>query len=146
MDYEIKSSPIGGVGIFAKQFIPKDSLIWKFSLNNSIKVYKTEAACRDYLNSLESEIMKYDWISHIYACGGCVNEVLDDGKYWNHSADPNTCSGVNGDVDSTYAKRDIEAGEVRLVHHITLYNIPSILHILYYIYVGVTIYINLFHG
>jgi hypothetical protein len=46
-----------------------------------------------------------------------LNEITDDGKYWNHSEEPNTVSGVNGDWDSTFAKRDILAGEVGIRLH-----------------------------
>ena len=36
-------------------------------------------------------------------------EILDDGKYWNHSAKPNT--GGPADSDHSFAIRDIKKGE-----------------------------------
>ena len=45
---------------------------------------------------------------------GKVNEIQDDGKRWNHSEDPNTSGenlGEGMDPESSYAKRDIKAGE-----------------------------------
>jgi hypothetical protein len=66
---------------------------------------------------MQSSEEKYEWISHVYAADGYLNEITDDGKYWNHSEEPNTVSGVNGDWDSTFAKRDILAGEVRIRSH-----------------------------
>ena len=55
---------------------------------------------------------------HVYSWEGKVIEILDDAKYWNHAT---TASGQNtgnhpdwpaeGDNESSYALRDIEAGE-----------------------------------
>lgn len=110
--YDIGQSPIGGRGLFAKYFIPKDTLIWKYSAGCNIQVFYNEKEACEHLNSLHTATEKYEWISHIYASDGYVNQIHDDGKYWNHSETPNTCSGINNDWDSTFAKRDIMAGEV----------------------------------
>ena len=43
-----------------------------------------------------------------------MNEIQDDGKRWNHSEEPNTSGenvGEGMDPESSYAKRDIKAGE-----------------------------------
>ena len=48
---------------------------------------------------------------HVFLVDGKVNEILDDGCMWNHSEDPNTYSGFQGDWDSSYARRDIQIGE-----------------------------------
>lgn len=98
--------------MFATENIKKDSLIWKYCAHCNIRVFYTEKSVRDYLGSIQSSEAKYEWISHVYASDGYLNEITDDGKYWNHSEQPNSVSGVNGDWDSTYAKRDILAGEV----------------------------------
>ena len=112
IEYEIKPSKIGGNGLFAKNFIPKDSLIWKYSAGCNIEIFYNEKSVRAHLNSLHTADEKYEWISHIYVSDGYLNVIADDGKYWNHSEDPNTVSGVNNDWDSTFAKRDIHEGEV----------------------------------
>ena len=112
--YDIRKSPIGGIGLFAKNDILKDSLIWKFSAGCNIKVFYTEREVFEHLSSLQTAEERYEWISHVYASEGYVNEICDDGKYWNHSETPNTVSGVNNDWDSTFAKRNIKAGEVSL--------------------------------
>ena len=111
IEYEIKPSTIGGNGLFVKNFVPKHSLIWKYSPGRNVKVFNSEKSAREYLSSLCEE-NQYEWISHVYSFDGVVNEICDDGKYWNHSENPNSGSGINNDWDSTYAKRDIEAGEV----------------------------------
>jgi hypothetical protein len=86
-------------------------LIWKFALNVNVKPYNDEASVRKHLESLSTQEEKYFFISHVYHCEGVLNEILDDACMWNHSDTPNTCSGFNGDWDSTYAARDILPGE-----------------------------------
>jgi SET domain-containing protein len=109
IDYEIKDSTYGK-GIFTKQFIPANTLIWKFLKGANIRLFRSESDVRQHLESLSIENRIF-FLTHVYLFDGYVNEILDDAKIWNHSEDPNTCSGINNDWDSTYAKRDIEAGE-----------------------------------
>jgi SET domain-containing protein len=90
--YEIKSSTYGGKGIFAKESIPKNSLIWKHCLHRNVKIFDKKSAYIK-LHSLPLYDEKFEWISHVYMFEGVLIEILDDGKYWNHSEDPNTCSG-----------------------------------------------------
>lgn len=109
--YEIKKSTEGrGNGLFATQFIPKDALIWKFVAGVNVKKY-TEDEVLENLRALDDPAKEAFFLSHIYLYGGYANEILDDGCMWNHSDDPNTCSGYLDDWDSTYAARDIEPGE-----------------------------------
>ena len=110
--YELKASDIGGVGLFAKTLIKKNTLIWKYGIDRNIKVFYNEVDVRNHLNKMQGFDEKYNWISHVYVSDGHLNEIMDDGKYWNHSEEPNTVSGVNGDWDSTFAKLDIQPGEV----------------------------------
>jgi hypothetical protein len=110
MAYELKETPERGVGIFAKEFIPANQLIWKFQIGSNIRLFKGEEECRAHLEILSKE-NGIDWLTHVYLFDGYINEILDDGKMWNHSEEPNTCSGINDDWDSTYAARDIEIGE-----------------------------------
>ena len=108
--YEIKESPGRGFGIFATEFIPVNSLIWKFYPDVNLRCFDGEAATLQHLQTLSQEDRVF-WLSHVYLFAGKVNEILDDGKMWNHSENPNTSSGYLGDWDSTYAARDIAAGE-----------------------------------
>jgi len=50
-------------------------------------------------------------MGHVYMFDGLVNEILDDGCYWNHSDTPNTGAGVGEYEVSSAALRDIAAGE-----------------------------------
>lgn len=106
--YEVRPSPIAGVGLFTTEDIPKGALVWKYS-PQSVRTYDSEAAVRTRLAALsEKELL--DFLEHAYCWEGQVVEILDDGKYWNHSKRPNT-GNVPDDPDSSYALRDIPAGE-----------------------------------
>lgn len=109
------------MGIFVKQFIPKNTLLWKYKLNCNIKYYDNKDNVIDYMGLFKTYKEKYDFISHVYVCDGVFNEILDDGKYWNHSEEPNTYSGVDGDIESSYANRDIQKGEVSFFTVIYIY-------------------------
>ena len=109
--YEIRDSKFGGKGVFATEFIPRNTLIWKYSKGVNVKVYDDEKSVVEHLDTLESYEQRKFFMSHVYVFGGVVNEILDDGQTWNHSSTPNTCSGYQGDWDSTYAARDIQCGE-----------------------------------
>ena len=130
VEYEVRQSSLGGQGLFAMQQIPQHALIWKYVLNQNIREFRSEADVRAHLSSLPSRVAQCDWLSHVYAYAGAINEILDNGRLWNHSEDPNTCSGVGGDWDSTFAKRDIAIGE-ELVDDYGVYEYPDWLLALY---------------
>jgi SET domain-containing protein len=109
--YEVRMSEGKGLGLFAAQFIPRDALIWKFFPGVNVRCFDGEAEVRDHLASMATREEQVDWLTHVYLFGDKVNEIMDDGKLWNHSETPNTYSGVNGDFDSTYAKQDIQPGD-----------------------------------
>ena len=110
IEYEIKNSPGRGCGIYTKEFIPQNTLIWKFQKGANVRLFKGEEAVRFHLAAMSKD-ERIDWLTHVYMFDGYINEILDDGKMWNHSEMPNTYSGYLGDWDSTYAKRNIEIGE-----------------------------------
>ena len=78
-----------------------------------MKSYKTEEETRAYLDTLPSAEAKTLWLDYAYHDGECLNAIQDEGKYWNHSSNPNSCIGWPGasDQDSSYALRDIKKGE-----------------------------------
>lgn len=84
-----------GLGLFAAEFIPKDSLVYENSIQK-IKKYDTEA-----LSAFSSfYINTYTWVvgDHVYHC-------IDDTMYINHADDPSV-DGATGK-----ALRDINPGE-----------------------------------
>eukprot|EP00484_Ammonia_sp_Unknown_P025534 CAMPEP_0197027688 /NCGR_PEP_ID=MMETSP1384-20130603/7561_1 /TAXON_ID=29189 /ORGANISM="Ammonia sp." /LENGTH=150 /DNA_ID=CAMNT_0042456571 /DNA_START=121 /DNA_END=573 /DNA_ORIENTATION=- len=117
--YSVKEStiPNGGKGLFAEQFIPKGSLIWKFDRDN-VAVY-TRKGIETYLASLPyEEACKY--AMYIYGEVGagkdCAVYELDDGRYFNHSDTPNVVCKVEGTPDC-FATRDIQKGEELFVDY-----------------------------
>ena len=94
--YEIKESQYGGRGIFATERIPINTLIWRLVRGVNIALYRGEAEARAHLEVLGSADARYQWLAHVYCFDGTLNEILDDGKMWNHSETPNTSSGYEG--------------------------------------------------
>jgi len=118
------SNPALGLGVFAEERIAKDELIWKLIRGVNVASYAGEEEVKRHLATLPSREARVEWLSHVYCDSGVVNEILDEGKMWNHSETPNTYSGVNGDFESTYAKVDIEQGE-ELLDDYGLYEYPE---------------------
>ena len=112
--YELKQSPIAGLGIFATAPIARGTLLWKYD-ENSVKEYE-EAALRARLAPL-SAAEAVELCEHVFCWEGKVCEIMDDGKYWNHAKGSKQNTGnhpdgdAHGDGMSSYALRDIAAGE-----------------------------------
>lgn len=90
-----------GIGCFADEFIPKDTLIWKFNPNIDRKFTQEEF---DKFNNLEKEFLKiycYKNNEEYYLC-------VDNGRFFNHSENSNTYEGLD---QSTYALKDIHKDE-----------------------------------
>ena len=102
-----------GLGIFVQEDIPKGSILWKYKRDVNVSSYKTEEEVRAFLDTLPSAEARTQWLDYAYHDGTCVNAIQDEGKYWNHSSNPNSCIGWPGeqDQDSSYALRDIKKGE-----------------------------------
>jgi hypothetical protein len=127
-----------GKGLFATQRIPKGTLMWKYRAgaleDPSINVvgYTTEAQVRARLESLPTIEKKRFFVEHIFSFAGVMNEIVDDGAFWNHSEDPNTGLPPEGEeycIQSTYAVKDIEAGQEFLDDY-GLYDHPEWYHAL----------------
>jgi SET domain-containing protein len=121
VEYEIKESPFG-LGIFAKQFIPKGALIWKYHRGVNVNSYKSIDEVKVRLSQLSKDEQEF-FMSHVYLYDGYMNEILDDGKMWNHSESPNTGQSIQ-DLQSTFAIRDIEPGE-ELLDDYGVYEYPD---------------------
>ena len=113
--YELKESPIAGLGLFATAPIARGTLLWKYD-ENSVKEYE-EPALRSRLAPL-SAAEAVELCEHVFCWEGKVCEIVDDGKYWNHAKGSNQNTGgwhpdgdAHGDGMSSYALRDIAAGE-----------------------------------
>ena len=86
IEYEVKPSnicPDIGMGIFARNFIPCGSLIWKYCRDANVLSYSNKDDVKCKLDKLEQKDREF-FMSHVYLFDGVMNEILDDGKYWNH--------------------------------------------------------------
>lgn len=105
---KIGPSKIHGIGLFADQFIPKNTPIWKFSLGLDIKLTENE------LIKLPQNAQ--DFIQH-YCYHSIIDNtyviLFDDARFFNHSKNPNVVSvDIPDDPEGVeIASRDIEPGE-----------------------------------
>ncbi len=99
-------SRIDGIGLFADQFIPRDTVVWEYNPLIDLKLKKEEIA--SLAEGARQQVQKYsyrDELTGLYIfCG-------DDARFFNHSDEPN-CIDVNWGPfgGRTIAGRDIEAG------------------------------------
>lgn len=104
----IAPSKINGIGLFADQFIPRGTLIWRYTEGFDIKVDKAE------LEKL-SEPAKKQFLKYSYFSRRSDKYVLcfDDARFYNHSESPNVLDtdGDQGDEGIDVAARDIYPGE-----------------------------------
>ena len=97
-------SKINRFGLFAKEPIFKDELIWSHSDDSTKSIPITE------LEKL-SPAERQDWIDHCYQVGDYYYMEIDDTRLMNHSCGPNTVDYPNVDPTMILAARDIEQDE-----------------------------------
>jgi hypothetical protein len=93
-------SAIHGLGVFAGEFIPKGTRIWRF-VDGFDRVYTPQAFAR-----LPQPAQDYIQI-HGYQVDGEILLTVDHDHHMNHSDDANTC----WRIDHIVAKRSIARGE-----------------------------------
>lgn len=100
-------SQISGIGLFADQFIPKNTIIWKYTEGVDIKISNAR------LEELEKEYPLDDLRKYLYRSKSSNQHILcgDDGRFINHSFQPNTLDTSEDDEGFTIAARDIQPGE-----------------------------------
>jgi SET domain-containing protein len=100
----VAPSTIEGVGVFAAEAIPAGALIWKLdpTFDRLIR--------HDEIKGLPATFRKFaERYGYPYPHDPSLLVLeLDNGRFMNHSAAPNTCF---TDPDAGYALRRIEAGE-----------------------------------
>lgn len=105
---KLKESNLHGIGVYADQFIPKGTEVWKFTPGFDIRFTRDQIL--SFPELLQIYVYKYSWRSRksgLYCFSG------DNGKHFNHSENPNVLSEQREDEDEviTVALRDIEIGE-----------------------------------
>ena len=105
---KVLPSPIEGLGLYADEFIPKGTILWKFTPGFDIKFSADEL--NDFPELVQQFLLRYAYKSkrsNLYVL------AVDDAKYFNHSSSPNTNSEYAGTDDevTTRAIVDIQKGE-----------------------------------
>jgi len=106
---KIGPSKINGIGLFADEFIPKETVIWKF--NPLIDLCLSKSDLRKLSLASQEQLHKYTYLDSnkkkYVLCG-------DDARFFNHSKNPN-CKDVktysHDKDDKTIAIKDIKKGE-----------------------------------
>jgi SET domain-containing protein len=97
----LAESPGKGLGLYSKNFIPKDTIIWKFVEGFDIRVHKDQY---HLLSDLQKKhIDTYFWREGDYLYSSC-----DSSNFQNHSSNPNS---ICCEHDKMIAARDINPGE-----------------------------------
>lgn len=100
----VAQSPIEGLGVYAEQFIPAGTLIWK--LNPAFIATFSRNALADLPEHIREFVERYSFPD--FENSDLLYVELDNGRYMNHSEAPNTDFTA---FSEGYATRDIEAGE-----------------------------------
>lgn len=105
---KLKESKIegAGTGLFADEFIPKDTIIWEFV--SGLDVEYTEEEFQKVTGS-DKEFL----ITYCFKFGGKYYLCVDNARFFNHSDSPNCYSSdfSENQLGYTRALRDIEKGE-----------------------------------
>jgi uncharacterized protein len=106
---KIGPSNIQGTGLFADEFIPKGTLVWKFDPSVDEAWTKEEAEQLPEPKRTQVLSLLHAYISshtHLYTLCG------DNAIYCNHSYEPNVIDlEPDGPVELNVAARDIQQGE-----------------------------------
>lgn len=105
-----------GCGIFAKELIPRHTLLWRY-LPENIREF-TPVEFLALIDSLPSDAARIRLLRTAYGWNGKMVMPLDDSAYWNHSTNPNCATGEDGS-NNTYALRDILPSEELLDNYLT---------------------------
>ena len=103
----LDKSPIHGIGVFASEFIPKDTLVWAMhDLDMMID--------KQYFNALPEIAQEFirihaDWDKQLQM----ITMSFDNDKFMNHSFHPN----IRNDNQKTFADRDIQKGEEMTINY-----------------------------
>lgn len=119
--YEVQDTE-WGKGLFAAADIPEGTLVWEYRLGVNIMEYDEQAALATLATKSFKECQR--WLDLTYGQRGLLCEILDDGKYMNHSTTPNCKTRAGG---NTYAIRNIAAGE-QLFEDYALFDHPDFLY------------------
>ena len=107
VQYEIRENNYGK-GIYLLEDIKANTCIWTYKLNNNVFEYSEEQSIV-YLNSLPTLEDQQRFLDLTFGKGDKLCLITDDGKYVNHSDNPNCKTDlISGNC---YAIKDIKKDE-----------------------------------
>ncbi len=96
---KIGPSKIHGTGLFADQFIKKGTIIWKFTPGFDLKFTKEQI--KKFPRQVKEYLETYAWLSKK---SGKYCFSSDNGKYFNHSKNPNALSSYYDNEEEVVTK------------------------------------------
>jgi len=107
VDTELRLSPIHGIGVFSRQFIPAGTVVWTFTPGFDLEIDPGEV--ERLAPPARDQFLKY---SYLDVLTGKYVLCFDDGRFFNHSDQPNVIDGVTPETaQSSVAVKDIAPGE-----------------------------------
>lgn len=105
---KVLPSKIHELGLFADEFIHKGTIIWKFTPGFDLKFTKEQI--KKFPKQVREYLETYCWLGKK---SGKYCFSSDNGKYFNHSKNPNSSSAYYVDEEEVVTKaiRDIQKGE-----------------------------------
>ena len=103
----LSPSAISGIGLHADEFIPKGTIIWEFTPGIDLKFTGEQYKLLEKFRNFEA-LDRYLYKSLI---SGCFILCADDGRFINHSNQPNTIDTPEREEGLTIALKDIQRGE-----------------------------------
>ncbi len=100
-------SQISGIGLYADEFIPKGTIIWRFTPGLDLKLNQEQL--QDYKSRVNVARLE-DFIYRSKISGDFIL-CADDARFINHSPHPNTIDTMEDVEGLTIASRDIFPGE-----------------------------------
>jgi hypothetical protein len=124
--YEIRENNYGK-GIYLLEDIKANTCIWTYTLNNNVFEYSEEQSIV-YLNSLPTLEDQQRFLDLTFGKGDKLCLITDDGKYVNHSDNPNCKTDlINGNC---YAIKDIKKDEEILENYSSFTHPPFLVPLL----------------
>lgn len=103
---KIGLSNIAGIGLFAAQFIPKGTIVWRF--NEKLDSMWSKEDIDTLSDESKKQFHNYAYLdikhNKYLLCG-------DDARFFNHSDNANCTDSYDTNFDETIANKDIEEGE-----------------------------------
>lgn len=100
-EVKMATNPKMGLGLFAKEFIEKGSIVWQYIEGVDVRISKENF---EKLNEAQKEyVYKYAWLEE----DGCYHSSCDLTNFINHSYSPN----LKVIDDIVIALKDIQPGE-----------------------------------